>query len=77
MLPNLRGLKRFEDVIVAACECLTRIGCFEETIEECCTDMESREGGKSAYVLSLADTSDVVIASHDFPAVGLIASFHF
>jgi hypothetical protein len=45
MLPNLRGLKRFEDAIVAACDFLTRIGCFEETIEECCIDMELREGG--------------------------------
>jgi hypothetical protein len=45
MLPNLRGLKRFEDAIVAVCDCLSRIGCFEETIEECCADMEMR-GGK-------------------------------
>lgn len=31
-------------------------------------------GGKSPYVLSLADTSDVVLASHDFLAIRLIAS---
>jgi hypothetical protein len=56
---------------------LSRIGCFEETTEECVTDMESSEGGKSPYILHLADASDVVIASHDSLAIGLIASFHF
>jgi hypothetical protein len=38
---------------VAVRDCLSRIGCFEETIEECCADMEMREGVKSPYLLSL------------------------
>jgi hypothetical protein len=55
---------------------LTGIGCFKETIEDCCTDIELREGGMSPYVLHLADTSDVVLAV-TFLAIRLIASFHF